>query len=63
MGRTYVIVAGHNQADHKDAANIEYEDTPERPSDGNWYVLPRCLRLTDSHADELGSNIGKERVG
>ena len=60
---TDLVRARHDETDHEHAANVEDEDTEERPADRDRDVLPRSLRLANCHTDQLGANVGEQRVG
>ena len=62
MTCTYLVCTGHDQADNKDTANIENQDTEESPANGDRDVLSRGLRLADRNTDQFRTNVRKEGV-
>lgn len=57
-----LIGTRNHQADHEHTANVEDEDTEERPTDGNRDVFTRGLGLTNRHADELRADVREQSV-
>ena len=59
---THVIGAWYDEADDKNATDIEDENTEERPAKSDGNVLARSLRLTDSDIDQFCANVGEKRI-
>ena len=63
VGNEEVLVGSwDDETNDENTADIEDQDTPERPPDGNWDVPSGILSFTNGDTDELGSHIGKESV-
>jgi len=59
--RKLLGIVRHEHADQKDAENVEKQDSVEGEPDRARDRPARVLSLTDSHTDELSSQVGKCR--
>lgn len=50
------------ETDNENAEDIEDQDTPESPPNGDWDILPGILGLTDGDTDEFGSHVSEKSV-
>ena len=50
------------ETNDENTADIEDQDTPEGPLDGNRDVPPGILSLADGDTDEFGPHVGEESV-
>ena len=63
VGNEEVLVGSwDDEANDENTADVEYQDTPERPPDGNWDVPSGILSFTNGDTDEFRSHVGKESV-
>ena len=60
--QTYVVRARDHQGNHEHTADVEDEDTEERPADSNRDILSWGLGLADRDTDELRADVRKQRV-
>lgn len=51
-----------DETDDKNTADVEDQDTPERPPDGNRDVPSGILSFTNGDTDEFCSHVGEESV-
>ena len=56
------VCSWYDETDDEYAADVEDQDPPEGPPDGDWDVLPGILSLADGDTDEFGSHVGEKGV-
>ena len=63
VGNEEVLVGSWNdETNDENTANIEDQDAPECPPDGDWDVPSGILSFTNGDTDEFGSHISEEGV-
>ena len=63
VGNEEVFIGSRDdEANDENTADVEDQNAPERPPDGNWDIPSGILGFTNCDTDELGSHIGEESV-
>ena len=63
VGNEKVVVGPwYDETNDENTADVEDQDTPEGPPDGNWDIPSRVLSFANGDTDEFGPHIGEESV-